>query len=388
MNYIDEQFIKNENQKQILLKTDKLAREFETRADRYDKVGLFPFENFDRLKENGYLHLTIPNHLGGSGATLYEFLLVQEKIAQGDAATALSLGWHLGLIMHLRETEKWEENTYNRICEEIISSKKLINSAATEPNSGSPARGGKPETIAIRKEGHWIINGKKIFTSLAPALDYFIVPATIEETGEIGDFLIPREAKGVEIEETWDTLGMRGTRSDDLILNAVKVPLEALVERKQKKERPTAQGWLLHIPACYIGIAISARNKAIEFAKTYQPTSLTHPIKDVPEVRRKVAEIDVKLTTARTLMYSTAEKWDFASKNERDSLAYDLAVTKTVVTNTAVEVVDLAMRIVGGQSLFSSNALQRHYRDVRAGLHNPPSDDITYKILGDRAFRE
>lgn len=132
----------------------------------------------------------------------------------------------------------------------------------------------------------------------------------------------------MEIEETWDTLGMRGTRSDDLILNSVEVPLEALVERKQKKERPTAQGWLLHIPACYIGIAISARNKAIEFAKTYQPTSLTHPIKDVPEVRRKVAEIDVKLTTARTLMYSTAEKWDSASKNERDSLAYDLAVTK------------------------------------------------------------
>lgn len=145
----------------MLLKTSKLAKEFETRADRYDKEGLFPFENFDRLKEAGYLHLTIPKNLGGTGATLYEFLLVQEKIAQGDAATALSLGWHLGLMMHLRETEKWGENTYNTICKEIISSKKLINSAATEPNSGSPARGGKPETNAIQKDGRWIINGKK-----------------------------------------------------------------------------------------------------------------------------------------------------------------------------------------------------------------------------------
>jgi alkylation response protein AidB-like acyl-CoA dehydrogenase len=387
VNYLDEQFIKTTAQKELLLKTEVLSKEFALTADQYDQEGAFPFKHFDRLKEEGYLKLTIPKQYGGDGASLYEFLLVQEKIAQGDAATALSLGWHLGLIMHLNETQTWDINTLERICKEIVSDKKLINSAATEPNSGSPARGGKPETIAKIVENKWLINGKKIFTSLAPALDYFIVPATIEETGEIGDFLIPRSQVGLSIEETWDTLGMRGTRSDDLILCNVEVPLEALVEKKQKKVRPAAQGWLLHIPACYIGIAIAARNEAGEFAKTYQPTSLPHPIKDVPEVRRKVAEIDLKLTTARTVMYSIAEKWDLAP-DEQAQLAYDLAVAKTIVTNTAVEVVDLAMRIVGGQSLFKSNALQRHYRDVRAGLHNPPSDDITLKILADRAFRD
>ncbi|OAS86562.1 MULTISPECIES: acyl-CoA dehydrogenase family protein [Metabacillus] len=387
MNYLDEQFIKTTTQKELLVKTEVLAKEFSLTAEQYDQEGAFPFKHFDQLKKEGYLKLTIPKQYGGDGASLYEFLLVQEKIAQGDAATALSLGWHLSIIMQLNETQTWDTKTFEKICKEIITDQKLINSAATEPNSGSPARGGKPETIAKKNENKWLINGKKIFTSLAPALDYFIVPATIEETGEIGDFLIPRSQIGLSIEETWDTLGMRGTRSDDLILHNVEVPLEALVERKQKKVRPAAQGWLLHIPACYIGIAISARNEAVEFAKTYQPTSLPHPIKDVPEVRRKVAEIDLKLTTARTFMYSVAEKWDIAP-DERAQLAYDLAVAKSIVTNTAVEVVDLAMRIVGGQSLFRSNALQRHYRDVRAGLHNPPSDDITLKILADRAFRD
>ncbi len=388
MNYLDEQFIKTSEQMELLMKTDKLSKEFAERADYYDRNGTFPFENFDRLKEEGYLHLTIPKEFGGQGASLYDFLLVQEKIAQGDGATALSLGWHLGLMMHLHVAQKWNTDIYKQVCEDIIKNKKLINSAATEPNSGSPARGGKPETIAIKKEGKWVIKGKKIFTSLAPALDFFIVPATIEETGEIGDFLIPRDSKGLTIEETWDTVGMRGTRSDDLILNNVHIPEDALVERKDKKEKPSAQGWLLHIPACYIGIALAARNQAVNFAKKYQPTSLPHPIREVPEVRRKVAEMDVKLTTARTLMYSTAEKWDTTSQMERPKLAYDLAITKTIVTNTAVEIVDLAMRIVGGQSLFYSNPLQRHYRDVRAGLYNPPSDDITYKILGDRAFIE
>jgi alkylation response protein AidB-like acyl-CoA dehydrogenase len=386
VNYLDEQFIKTTTQKELLAKTEVLSKEFALTADQYDQEGAFPFKHFDQLKKEGYLKLTIPKQYGGDGASLYDFLLVQEKIAQGDAATALSLGWHLSIIMQLNETQTWDTKTFERICKEIISDQKLINSAATEPNSGSPARGGKPETIAKKIENKWLINGKKIFTSLAPALDYFIVPATIEETGEIGDFLIPRSQVGLSIVETWDTLGMRGTRSDDLILHNVEVPLEALVEKKLKKVRPAAQGWLLHIPACYIGIAIAARNEAVEFAKTYQPTSLPYPIMDVPEVRRKVAEIDLKLSTARTFMYSIAEKWDIEPE-ERVKLAYDLAVAKTIVTNTAVEVVDLAMRIVGGQSLFKSNALQRHYRDVRAGLHNPPSDDITFKILADRAFR-
>ncbi|WP_319005862.1 acyl-CoA dehydrogenase family protein [Metabacillus niabensis] len=388
MNYLDEQFIKTSDQKKWLMKTEKLSKEFAKRADYYDRNGTFPFENFDALKTEGYLHLTIPKEFGGHGVSLYEFLLVQEKIAQGDGATALSLGWHLGIMMHLHVTKKWDEEIYKQICQEVIINKTLINSAATEPNSGSPARGGKPETTAFREKDTWIINGKKIFTSLAPALDFFIVPATIEETGEIGDFLIPRETPGVVIEETWDTVGMRATRSDDLVLTNVRLHESALVERKEKKERPSAQGWLLHIPACYIGIALAARNEAVSFAKTYQPTSLPHPIKEVPEVRRKIAEIDIKLTTARTLLYSTADKWDESPQKERGKLAYDLAITKTIVTNTAVEVVDLAMRIVGGQSLYSSNPLQRYFRDVRAGLHNPPSDDITYKILGDRAFSE
>jgi alkylation response protein AidB-like acyl-CoA dehydrogenase len=386
VNYLDESFLKTPRHKEYLLRATELAAEFALSADKFDLEGKFPFKHFERLKDEGFLKLTIPKQYGGDGATLYEFLLVQEKIAQGDAATALSLGWHLGILMHLNETGKWNKDTYKKICMEIVSGNKLINSAATEPNSGSPARGGKPETTASKKDGKWVINGKKIFTSLAPALDYFIVPATIEESGEIGDFLIPSTIEGLAIEETWDTLGMRGTRSDDLILTNIELPFEALVETKQKKEKPFAQGWLLHIPACYSGIAIAARNEAVEFSKNYQPTSLSHPIKEIPEVRRKVAEMDIKLTTARTLMYSIAEKWD-TSQSDRANLAYDLAIVKSIVTNTAVEVVDLAMRIVGGQSLFKSNPLQRHYRDVRAGLHNPPSDDITVKIVADRAFK-
>jgi alkylation response protein AidB-like acyl-CoA dehydrogenase len=385
MKEIYELFIRTEREQQLYEKAAQLANRFRERAHLYDEQAAFPFENFAELKKEQFLSLTIPKKYGGQEISLYEFLLVQETIAQGDAATALSLGWHLGIIMNIEQERKWKESVFSKVCQEIIQYQYLINSAHTEKATGSPARGGKPETAAKKRNGNWVINGRKTYTSMAPALDYFIVSATITETGEAADFLIPRSAKGLKIEETWDTLGMRGTRSDDLILEDVEVPEEALVEIKSQKKKGNPQGWLLHIPACYIGVAIAARNEAIHFAQTYQPNSLPHPIKELPEVRRKIAEIDIELMTARHFMYSIAEKWD-QHPEKRPHMGAELAAVKYVATNAAVKIVDQAMRIVGGQSLFTSSPLQRFYRDVRAGLHNPPADDITLSILAQRAF--
>ncbi|TMW70661.1 acyl-CoA dehydrogenase family protein [Alteribacter natronophilus] len=367
-------------------KLEALLPAFKERADEYDRNARFPFDNFGDLKEAGFFSLTVPEQYGGQGAGLYDYLLVQEKIAEGDAATALSLGWHNGLVMQLRDTGKWESDTFEAMCREIAEKGVLMNSAATEPATGSPARGGKPETTAVRLPGGGFeITGKKTFTSLAPILDYFIVTATVEETGETGEFKIPRDSEGLSIEETWDTLGMRATRSDDLILDRVKIGEADWVAKRQPGHGRGPQGWLLHIPACYLGTAKAARNDAVAFAETYQPNSLDHPISQVPEVRRKTAEMDLKLMQARHFMYHVAKLWD-DYPDRRSELGGELAAVKTTATNLAVEVVDLAMRIVGGQSLMKSRPFERYYRDVRAGLHNPPSDDITVNVLASKAF--
>ncbi|MTH53066.1 acyl-CoA dehydrogenase [Bacillus mangrovi] len=387
MNFLESQFIRTKEEEDLYRKAIKFSKKFGSRAEEHDRNASFPFENFAELKEEGFLSLTIPESLEGKGISLYTFILLQEKLAQGDPATALSLGWHLGFLLSLRETGKWSPALYEKIAKEVTAEGKLINSAASEAKTGSPARGGKPETAAVREGTQWRITGRKIFASLAPILDYFIVTATIENTGEVGEFLVPREAEGLKIEETWDTLGMRGTRSDDLILDHVLLDDAALVGSRSKPGKPMSQGWLLHIPACYLGIAIAARNEAVNYARNYQPNSLPHPIMEVPEVRRKTAEMDLKLLTARQLMYSTAERWD-RYPDLRPALQAELAAAKYTATNHAIEVVDLAMRIAGGQSLLRSKPLERFYRDVRAGLHNPPSDDITVKLMADRAFSE
>lgn len=384
-----EPYIQNDRQRNLVDLAGELAAAFSERGEAYDREDEFPYENFNDMKKKGYGTLSLPKEYGGKEISLYELVMIQERLATGDAATALSIGWHLGGLMELTETRAWDEGVFKELCEEIVANNALINRAASEPATGSPTRGGLPETKAVKTEEGWKVSGRKSFTSMAGILDYSLVSATIGDTEEKGFFLVNHDLEGVSIEETWDTISMKGTGSDDLVLTDVHLPSFALVERdsvnpRGKNDLPKA--WLLHIPACYIGVAIAARNYAIQFAKDYSPNSLPGPIKDVPEVQRKIGEIELELFKARQILYSVANKW-VREPEKRKDMASELAAVKHVVTNSAFRIVDIAMRIVGARSLFRSNPMQRYYRDVRAGLHNPPMDDMVIAMLADKALK-
>ncbi len=378
-------FVRNEKEASLVKRADELAIILSQRAEKHDIEGSFPFDNFADLKKAGFLKLTVPEKYGGEENSLYELLLVQERLARGDGSTALAVGWHLGLVHHYRHTLTWPEPLFAQFCQEVVKNGAMINHFSSERGTGSPTRGGKPETVAIRVDGGWSITGRKIFSTLSPILEHFIVSAYIEEADEVGLFYVQKQ-EGVSIEETWNTLGMRATGSHDLLLQQVFVPDEGFIRKKTELKRD-ADGWLLHIPACYLGIAFAARDYALAFARSYQPNSLSGPIAEVPHIQHQIGVMEESLMTARTLLYSVAERWD-KQPDLRLSLHPELGLAKKVATNHALEVVDLAMRIVGGSSLSKSLPLERWYRDVRAGLHNPPMDDSVMKLLAKRAIEE
>ncbi|TFB21740.1 acyl-CoA dehydrogenase [Filobacillus milosensis] len=374
---LDNIYIKSERHLNLYHRALKLSKKLKTYADEADRQGRFLPETVWTLKEHEYLSIVLPKKYGGEDLTLYEWLIMQEKIAEGDAATALSVGWHNGILMELKEGKLWSEENFDWIAREA-ENQKLFNRASTEKNTGSPTRGGRPETVAVKVDNGYVLNGRKTFTTMADVLDYVIVSAWIEDEEKIGWFAVDMKSLGVSVEQTWNTLGMRGTASDDLVLNDVRVSSERLVERKGKKSAP--KGWLLHIPACYLGIARAALNDAVTFANEFQPNSLDHPISKESHVRQKIGEMDLILRRARNYLYSIAEKWD-QYPEQREYLAKELAVVKVTATNDANKVVDLAMRIVGGRGLSKNYPFERYYRDVRAGLHNPPMDDLILEQL-------
>lgn len=369
----------------LLDMTGKLADQFAEGAEEIDREGLFPYENFRLLKEAGYLALTVPKCYGGEEISLFELVVLQERLAQGDASTALAVGWHLSVVMDLSIMRPWDEELFAQVCREIVEEKKLINRAASEAATGSPTRGGKPQTIARRVSGGWELSGRKTFTTMSSALELIIVSATIEDTDAVVYFLVEGRSAGISFVETWDTLGMRGTASHDLVLDRVFVPEAGnLQEPAQNGGKNKNAGWMLHIPACYLGIATAARNYALDYAGTYSPNSAIGPIANVPNTKRLIGQMELEWLTARTFLHAVAKKYD---ENRADKeLATELAAVKHVVTNHAISIVDLAMRIAGGQSLYRKHPLERYYRDVRAGLHNPPMDDMTIQLLANNAL--
>ncbi|MFD0867961.1 MULTISPECIES: acyl-CoA dehydrogenase family protein [Paenibacillus] len=386
MDRLDNMFVLSAEQERRLKAIGELADGFAEEAHRVDAEHDFAYAHIEALRRLGYFSYTVPADEGGEGISLYEFVLYQERLAQGDASIALGVGWHLGVVYDLNHKKQWTEAALTDLNEKIVKDQHLVNRAATEKASGSPTRGGKPLTTAKRRQdGSYVLNGRKTFTTLSPVLDHFIVTASVEE--DTAEFLIPRNTAGLRIEETWHTLGMRGTASHDLVLEDVVLPESALACLLPKKSASAATPYLLHIPACYLGIALAARKEAIKFAYSYHPNSLPAPIIHLPNIVQQLGQIELELHAARHFLYSVAARWD-RQVLPPERLNAELNAVKVTAVQTAMSVVDKAMRIAGAHSLALDHPLQRLYRDVRFGLHNPPMEDAVLSMLGKLAISD
>src|SRR5256885_12438225 len=227
-----------EDQKRWSAIVGELAHTFAQRASVDEWEGRFHTENFDDLRHAGYLTLTVPRELGGQGASLLDAVLAQYRLAQGDGSTALVAGMHLTFIARLAEGRTEFSTLFKQICHEVVQHGAMINSAVSELATGSPSPGGRPTTTARRQpDGSWIINGRKIYTTGSHALHFFLVGCSVEDEhgnplgkGPREDFLVTRDMPGLRIEDTWNMMGMRGTASNDLILEQVRVGPEARVD--------------------------------------------------------------------------------------------------------------------------------------------------------------
>ncbi len=372
-------------QREIVDLAGRLADEFAERAREHDREGSFPFENYERMREEGYLGLTVPEELGGMGAGLQDLILAQERLAAGDGSTALAVSMHVSPIGQLASL--WRVSGDERLADVLrraADGRLVYASMSAEP--GDPILMSST-TTARPVEGGYRVTGKKIFGTESAVCTEFSTRALLDDPEDgptVIFFRLQRDVEGMTVKDTWDVMGMRATQSNDFELDDVFVAEDDVFHRYPAHHfdgtmLKTVWGWAMPtFGAVYLGIGAGAMAFAREFALRTKKA-------DLPEVQHLFAEMEVLLETARAVLHRHAQEMAtgalYSDLPVQEGMARAV-LAKYVATNNACGIVDRALHVVGGAGYFRRFPLERMYRDVRAGPIMPYTNLEAHDLFG------
>jgi alkylation response protein AidB-like acyl-CoA dehydrogenase len=304
-----------------------------------------------------------------------------------DGSTALGFAMQVHVVGALVDSVGVPDRLRERVLRSIVDDGALLNNAATEEGGGSPARGAIPGTTAVADaNGTWRLTGEKTWTTWLPNLTHAFVSARVDggDPPGVGVWLVDLASDGVERRPGFEAMGMRGSASGRLRLDGVRVPADALLVRRLASDpdpRGSAPGaWFgIAIAATYLGVGEGVRARVAQWALDRRPGDGSIAVAEVPSVQLRLGRLDADLRIARIVVLDVARRWDEAmAAGEQPALAeaaVDVALAKLAATRAAVSATDGALRIAGGPG-FLTGPLERGFRDARAGLINPPLEDV------------
>ncbi len=356
-----------------------LAAEFVARSGEHDRDASHPIENYARLREEGFLALTVASELGGGGWDFLSHTLAYEALGQGCPSTALAFNMHASIVMPVLQSEEVTSQAKRHLADLVVRQGKLIGGNFSEPTT-TGLIGQRPLAVRARRvEGGYSITGRKMFASMLQAADYVLVlaypdDATSPHAGML--LLVPPDAPGRRVLANWDTLGMRATRSDSLILEDCRVPEQAALFRSDDV-RPFRQAFLNWFwgsyTAVYLGVAVAAYDEMRRMLHARQPQGYAQSLAYHPDARRQVAMLSADLEAARLITYRSAWLCDTQGPTEETTAA--LYRAKYVVGETVSRITRAALTLSGAHGVFKGGRLEQLFRDGALGpLHPPPTD--------------
>jgi alkylation response protein AidB-like acyl-CoA dehydrogenase len=352
-------------------------------AERNDRRADFPAEGIRVVHRSGLLTATVARRYGGPGGGLAGTVRILGALGRGDPSVALISAMTLFTHAAQAAAPTWPDDVYRAALAESAAEPVLINALRVEPELGTPARGGLPKTIATAAVGDqsgWRITGRKIFSTGAEGLRYMAVWARTDDAEpRAGSFLVRNDAPGITIERTWDHLGLRASRSDDVTFDATPAVAAILDARPDS----SLMAWnSLGLTSLYLGVASAARDWLIEFLSERTPASLGAPLATLPRFQQAVGEIESALGSAADLVDAVARRVD---DGDETAVARAPAV-KLIATRAAIGSVEQAMALTGNNGLSRKNPLERHYRDVLCSRVHTPQDDSIALAAGRAAL--
>jgi butyryl-CoA dehydrogenase len=339
-----------------------LARDFAEkqvapRAAEIDRTGEVPLDLVKEIGKRGFRGLPYPAEYGGGAAGYLGFILVLEQICRASMT--------VGAIMSVNTVPQegifrfGSEEQKKRLLTPLAKGELLGGIGFTEPDTGSDPR--MVKTIARRSGKGWIINGQKIFMSMASVLDVVLLFARREGADDLNAFIVESKAKGFAVQEVLETMGLRGLGASIVNLDDVYVPDENLIGKE-------GQGFDILLDAISVermsvamqgvGVAQAALDLSIDYAK--QREARGKPIARMQAIQQPLAEMASRIEAARWLVYRTA-----FLRDRGQSIQYESSMAKLFASQVAVEVTRLAMQVHGAYGTMKSLPVERLYRDAK-----------------------
>jgi alkylation response protein AidB-like acyl-CoA dehydrogenase len=359
------------------------------RAAVYDRENRFFAEDFEEVRHAGYLLMPIPSELGGWGLTLAEVCREQRRLAYYAPATALGLNMHLYWMGVAADLWRSGDKSLEWMLREGAAGEVF---AAGHAESGNDIPVLLSTTRAERVDGGYRFYGRKHFGSLTPVwtrLGLHAMDTRDPAAPKIVHAFLPRDVPGYRIEETWDVLGMRATRSDDTILEGCFIPdryVARLVPAGAAGLDPFVASvfvWaLMGFANVYHGLARYALNRTLETVKSKRSIGLSRSMAYHPEVQHAIAEMVIEMETIEPALDQAARDW---SENRDPAniggLLKRVLATKYRSVEGSWRVVDLALEVAGGMGIFRTAGLERVLRDARLGRIHPANSFLTHELV-------
>ncbi|MCX7523021.1 acyl-CoA dehydrogenase family protein [Microbacterium sp. STN6] len=351
-------------------------------AERIEETGEVPRALFDELKTNGYLSMAAPVELGGRGLSFSQWMGLMEVFSRSHAS--------IRMLVHVINGTWRAMNPYaddeqrEKFVKPSISGDKLVAFTLTEPDNGS----GADITCTVRREGDtYYLSGRKHLITFGVACDYWLLFARLEgssgKDGLVG-LIVDRDADGVTVEDTSNTMGVRGTDHARLTFDNTPVPVSQRLGDEGDGLEIALGGFLtpsrISVAMSCVGLAERAQQLAVEYAA--KRVTFGKPIASRQAIAFMIAENEADIEAAKQLVLHAARQWEEGA----DAASALSSMAKMVAVDMLTRVTDKALQVHGGLGYWKSEKIERVYRDARAQRFEEGTNEIQKTVVARDVF--
>lgn len=323
--------------------------------------GEFPKEILKKMGELGLMGIPVPEQYGGSEMDFISYIIAIHEISKVSATVGVILSVHTSVgtnpILYFGTEEQKQKYVPKLAAGEYLGAFCL-----TEPSAGSDAASLK--TRAVKKDGHYVLNGSKVFITNGGEADVYIVFASTNPelgTKGVSAFIVEKDTPGFIVGKDEHKMGLYGSRTVQLTFEDMKVPAENLLGQEGqgfKIAMSNLDSGRIGIAAQALGIAEAALEAATGYAKERQ--QFGKPIAAQQGIGFKLADMATAVEAAKLLIYRAAQL-----RSEGQKCGLEASMAKLFASRTAVEVSTEAIQVFGGYGYTKEYPVERYFRDAK-----------------------